>query len=248
MISIKNILKLAAILISLTIAGCASLPPPYSYPGDDAAVIYMSLTNGEKMSTYSNWGLQITPEDPALRSRLSSIGVSTSSRIYDWSPASKQFEIVESDEYGNTTLLFKLPPGKYKITSINTRSSLNTDGTSLASSMFITKIVDPKWANQLSSMAKPAGLKDAQKTEPIVIEAVPGMNYIGSFRAISSACSNLAREKPCRPFSVEIRDKFYRDTKIVKSKLKSETMQTPPYLNRTLKIERSTNPTVYSAE
>lgn len=248
MISIKNILKLAAILISWTIAGCASLPPPYSYPGDDAAVIYMSLTNGEEMSTYSDWGLQITPEDPTLRSRLSSIGVSTSSRIYGWSPASTQFEVLESDEYGNTIHLFKLPPGKYKITSINSRSSLNADGVSLVNSMFITKIVDPKWANQLSGMAKPAGLKDAQKTEPIFIEAVPGMNYIGSFRAISTACSSLAREKPCRPFSVEIRDKFHRDTKIVKSKLKDETMQTLPYLNRTLKMERSTNPTVYSAE
>lgn len=231
------------------LSACSGLPNAYVYDGEDAGDVYLSMTNGSRMSEYADWGIQIVPEDVEHRKNMpGGIVVMTSSRIYGWAPPESQFDIIDSYEYGNILRFHKLKPGAYRLVSFNARNKLASSGVATIDSLFFPRLYDPIYVNGLGKWAKPLGLNQANAMPSIIFQVLPGVNYIGSFRAAIKDCPEPNFYQYCPVMSIEIRDKLERDMSIVDGKSKSIDGLKKVTASRAIKIDRKGSPLVYFVE
>lgn len=238
----------STILLSLLLTACA-LPEPYSHEQADAATVYFSQTSDISMSKVSAWSLQLTAMDPQADARLRVIGFPVSSRINGYRPAHLQFEVLNADEYGKVVESFKLPPGQYRISAINLQRTPTTSAAAAPGvyipvpGAFLPVLYDESLNNR-SDGSRPFGFKAEKAFEPIIFEVQPGKaHYLGNLRAYLEDCAN-AFFSSCDKVRIEIRDRFDRDTGLLKTKAPKLTQ----FENRTLQIDRKASPRIYSVK
>lgn len=226
-------MKIALIILSLLLTGCAAPKRFYTYDQPDAATIILSQTSDISMSKLVLWGMQMDQVEPKRDEKLGQFTYAVSSRIQKNRPAEKPFLIQDSDEYGMPYQTFKMPPGKYTISSMTIQ---RRNGTGLEA-MSETALVDD---------ARPRGYfspKDLRTFPTIVVDLKPGsINYIGNFRAYLDNCNNLLNS--CGEFRIEVRDRFSRDIDL----LKIDAQEKKRIINQTITMDRKNSPYFYSAD
>ncbi|WP_436147582.1 hypothetical protein [Acidovorax sp. LjRoot194] len=228
-----NTMKIALLILSLLLTGCAAPKRFYIYDQPDAATIVLSQTSDFSMSKVVLWGMQMDQVEPNRDEKLGPFAFPVSTRIYRHSSAEKQFIIYDTNEYGIVHQSFKMPPGKYKISAINVQRVSGTG----PEAMSLTAMVDA---------GRPKGLFSSQdlRTFPkIFVDLKPGsVNYIGNFRAHLDNCNNILTL--CGEYRIEVRDRFARDIDL----LKIESQDTKTIVNETIMIDRKSSPYFYRAD
>lgn len=226
-------MKIAFFILCLLLTGCSTPKRFYTYDQPDAATIVLSQTSDFSMSKVVLWGMQMDQVEPKRDEKLGQFTYAVSSRIYRNRPVEKQFMINEHEEYGMPYESFKMPPGKYAISSM-TIQRLNGTG---PEAMSLMAMVDE---------ARPRGYfssKDLRTFPTIVVDLKPGsVNYIGNFRAYLDNCNNIF--VLCGEYRIEVRDRLARDIEL----LKIDPQENRKIVNQTIKIDRQRSPYFYSVD
>ena len=225
-------MKFALFVVALLLAGCAA-PKRYSYDHPDAATILLSQTSDFSMSNGVLWGMQMEQVEPKRDEKLGEFTAAVSTRIYRHSPPEKQFLIINDEEYGTPVETFKMPPGKYRISSMTIQ---RVHGTGMAAWSLLAMVNENRPRGPFSS-------KELRTFPEIVVDLKPGsVNYIGSFRAYLDNCRSLLNL--CSEYRIEIRDALARDAALLKIPMQTDKK----IVNQTIKIDRRISPYFYSVD
>jgi hypothetical protein len=225
-------MKLALFLVALLLTGCAA-PKHYSYDHPDAATILLSQTSDFSMSKVVLWGMQLEQVEPKRDEKLGEFTAAVSTRIYRRTSPEKQFIILSDEEYGTPIETFKMPPGKYRISSMTIQ---RVHGTGMDAMSLLAMARENRPRGPFSS-------KTLRTFPEIVVDLKLGsVNYIGSFRAYLDNCNNLMNL--CGDYRIEIRDALSRDAGLLKIPMQKDKK----IVNQTLKIDRRVSPYFYSVD
>ncbi|MFC7411166.1 MULTISPECIES: hypothetical protein [Hydrogenophaga] len=225
-------MKILVIFLGFLLVGCAA-PKRYVYDHPDAATILLSQTSDISMSRFVLWGLQMAPVDPVGNNKMGQFAFAVPTRIYRNRDVSLQFSIYGSEEYGRSFLSVKMPPGKYKISSINVQQRDGTGIDALATPAMVDVGREKDFFVSKKTLTFPT----------TVVDLRPGsVNYLGSFRAYFDSCEVLALV--CNGYRIEIRDKLLRDAILVNIDLPD----IGKIVNQSIKLDRRKSPHFYSVD
>ena len=240
----KYLRTILMILGVMFLTACAV--PKYSYDKEDAGTVFLSLTSNSAMSKpMVNWQIIFEAVDERAFKELPGFGLTVSSRIANRCglPSEDQFNILQSDKFGNVMQSAKIAPGRYKVRAFAQQDEYVRNNLPVPFELILINetIQDSKWPIITT--------KNKKQFPHIEFTVEPGKAvYLGSFNAGMFECvQDLGLIQSCKRFEIVIKDEFKRDSHILKDQVMKQANE-PKFelVNRVLKIDKSKSPFLYS--